>query len=160
MMMTTITREQARALAELVHLLRPEWDAQGILAAVAKAREKASVDVVCIAAIRAAATPTNRTPAVIPLDGEHWQQPATDLSSTSVVPGPRDARCDVVGHEHYRIPCKGCRSEALASEADTNPLALHPDQAARNAKHAARLRALLHAPDARELAAGDQREDD
>lgn len=147
-MMMTITRDQAHALAELVHQLRPEWDAQGVLAALAKARDRGPADVVCIAAIRAAATPTNRTPAVIPLAGDHWTG-IVEASSTGAVPRPTDRRCTEPGHEHYSLPCKGCRSEALARD-DDQPAehvatALTPEQAERNAMWARTCRTALNA---------------
>lgn len=145
-MMMTITRDQAEALAELVHALRPEWDPQGILAALAKARDRADAPTVAIAAIRAAATPTNRTPAVIPLSGDHWIDPAVTPSSTGAVPGPSDARCDEPGHEHYRLPCKGCRAESLEVTTDAAPIArLTPEQAATNARGARAVIAALNA---------------
>lgn len=148
-MMNEITRPQAEALAELVHTLRPEWDPQGILAALAKARDRADAPTVAIAAIRAAATPTNRTPAVIPLSGDHWIDPAVTPSSTGAVPRPTDRRCTEPGHEHYSLPCKGCRAEQLARTDDTLPVSpithLTPEQADVNRRGSRAVIAALNA---------------
>lgn len=75
MMMTNqleITKPQAKALANLLHELRPDWDPQGLLTAIHTARTKSGNFDLAIAAIRAAATPSVRTPAVIGMDGPHW----------------------------------------------------------------------------------------
>jgi len=148
MMMNEITRPQAQALAELIHALRPEWDARGVLAHIREARDRGPADVVCIAAIRAAATPTNRTPAVIPLSGDHWIDPAVTPSSTGAVPRPTDRRCTEPGHEHYSLPCKGCRAEQLARTDDTPPVSpithLTPEQADVNRRGARAVIAALN----------------
>src|SRR5881628_1424674 len=73
MMTNSISPNQARALADLVHQLRPDWDPRGIHAAIVAVRERGTHFDICLATIRVAAEPTNRTPAVLKFDGPHWQ---------------------------------------------------------------------------------------
>lgn len=67
-----MSRDEAEALAKFIHSLRPDWGEQGIVHALGQARGMATPATVAIAAIRAADTPSNRTPGVIPLPGPHW----------------------------------------------------------------------------------------
>lgn len=113
MMMTKLDQRQAQALAAFVNTLRPDWDAQGIYVALGKARDLGDPATVAVAAIRAAATPTNRTPAVIPMQGHHW---TTTSSSSPTVGAGREPRCDVYGHDGYPARnCAGCRADALVN---------------------------------------------
>lgn len=112
MMMTKLDQRQAQALAAFVNTLRPDWDAQGIYVALGKARDLGDPATVAVAAIRAAATPTNRTPAVIPMQGHHW----TTTSSSPTVGAGREPRCDVYGHDGYPARnCAGCRADDLVN---------------------------------------------
>lgn len=89
-----ITAPQAKALAALLHELRPDWDPQGLLAAIHGARTKGSNFELAIAAIRAAATPSVRTPAVIGMDGPHWHpEPAPKPHSRGPEPNTSCPRC-------------------------------------------------------------------
>lgn len=86
------------ALAALVAALRPDWQAPGIRASLdqAAARPVTGYDL-AQAALRAAANTDIRTPAVIALDGQHWQPAGTADRPT---PGPRQfPRCQHCGHE-------------------------------------------------------------
>lgn len=82
-------RDFASHLATIVYDVRdevtPKWQMPGIMTAV---RSVAALDlpraVTVCAAARAAADPSNRTPAVIPMDGDHWR--AEDASHTSLPP--------------------------------------------------------------------------
>jgi hypothetical protein len=67
-----ITMTQAKTLAALLHELRPDWDERGLLAAIHGAKDRAGNFDLAIAAIRAAGQPTNRTPAIIGMEGPHW----------------------------------------------------------------------------------------
>lgn len=83
MMMTfPMTFKQGQALARFLHELRTDWDVLGIEAALQKARERGQAHEVAQAAIRAAAVASNRTPAVIPMEGPHWQPVAASTSTT------------------------------------------------------------------------------
>lgn len=78
--MTDETARALRALAHLVHHIRPDWDEHGILAKLTQATTagRRTPDL-ALAAIRAAAEPSNRTPAVIPFDGPHWAERVTPV---------------------------------------------------------------------------------
>ncbi len=109
-MMTTspMTKRQADALAVLVATLRTDWDPRGIMAALRLCRDRAEAHVVAIAAITAAAIPTNRTPAVIALAGPHWV--AANVESPQ--PPGRNDRCPT--HYGWAGNCPGCRADKLA----------------------------------------------
>lgn len=129
-----MNRPQAQALAALVHALRPDWDPAGIMAALRSASGLGESHEVAIAAVSAAAEKSNRTPAVIALDGLHWRRAKPDATPT---PGPgRRARCTVYGHEHYPAPplCAGCRSEALVNGATPAPREPDPRELAAGAR--------------------------
>lgn len=83
------------ALAVLVAHLRDDWQPAGIRTALDRAAARPVTGYeLAHAALNAAANPTVRTPAVIALDGQHWQRPAPAEAQT---PGPkvwpRCARC-------------------------------------------------------------------
>lgn len=74
----------------------------------------------------------------------------------------RPGYCSQPWHENYREPCAACRSEAIGDPELTTPaVTISAEQAARNATHAAEVRAAIthRVPDARELAAGDRKDD-
>lgn len=128
---TQITPTQARTLAELAHELRPDWDTQGIVAAIYAARERGSNIDVCLATIRAAAEPTNRTPAVLKYDGSHWREP-----ERGTAPTPRGHRL-----------CMRCREPHPPSTACTGqpPGAIDRDSPTRLAARTAARQAILAA---------------
>lgn len=78
------------ALARLVHTIRDDWDVNGIMTALGRAREAGKADdlrAIVDASIAAALDARNRTPAIIPLAGPHWQTrgytpPARRVSQT------------------------------------------------------------------------------
>lgn len=73
--MTTnhMTYKQGQALARFIATMRPDWDTPGIEDALGKARSLAPCGDLAIAAIKAASAATNRTPAVIAMEGAHWR---------------------------------------------------------------------------------------
>lgn len=83
-----LNHRQGVALARLLHELRADWDVEGVHRFVMIARDKGSGPEVAVAAIRAASNPHNRTPAVIPMDGEHWRTPVTAGRATTPRPRP------------------------------------------------------------------------
>ena len=118
-MMDSISREQAHALATLVYLLRPDWNERGVLKALSDARHLGSPSLLAVAAIRAAGNPRNRTPAVIAMSGEHWTtitpQPQQPWQTTyGLPPMPDEPRCEK--HGHQRLPCASCRADQLAGQ--------------------------------------------
>lgn len=97
-----MTRGQAEATATLIATLRPDWDHRGILAAIQTAAPRHTAPQIAIAAIHAATNPTNRTPAVIPLNGPHWNTGPT----TGPADGPHDRRpCVICRAPHEPGPC-------------------------------------------------------
>lgn len=68
----TITESQARALAALLHELRPEWVAASILTLLWEHRDEHPFPDLCTAAVTVANDPTKRTPGIIFMDGPHW----------------------------------------------------------------------------------------
>lgn len=106
-----ISREEAVALAELVHLVRPAWDTRAIVAALGAVMHRDLADTAA-AALRCAANPVIRKPAVIPLEGDHWSQGPTD--KTPVVALKGSDWCPVPGHSGYAARCENCRADQLA----------------------------------------------
>lgn len=109
-----ISRSQAEHLAALVHAIRPDWDAPGILAALVKVRTR-PLALVAYAAVRAAENTSNRTPAVIALDGTHWRPPTAAELPTPIPP----SKCDRCGG-FWRDPhgaCLDCNKPAGRDEA-------------------------------------------
>ena len=99
------TQEHAKALAALIQSLRPDWDLPGINDALYRAKDRGDAIEVCVGALRGS-VPSNRTPAVIPLDGNHWR----DLVATHVSKRPAAAdkatHCERCGIVHTPLsPC-------------------------------------------------------
>lgn len=70
----TITEPQAQSLAKLLHEIRPDWITTSLLNLLWQHRDNHELPTLAAAAIAAANNPLNRTPAVIFMDGPHWQQ--------------------------------------------------------------------------------------
>jgi hypothetical protein len=92
------------AIAELIHQLRPDWDKPGLLTHLDTARLRVSVTPadLAIAAVKAADNPANRTPAVIPLDGEHWREHNRPLTTPQPPP-----MCKTCHQPHDPQHCPG-----------------------------------------------------
>lgn len=107
-----MNRDQADAIAVLVSRLRPEWDVRGIMAALADVRDR-DADLVAIAAIRAAMVATNRTPAVIPRQGDHWKSADPVRERQSLAP-------DQLCRDHARDPrsCPWCLGRIRINEGE------------------------------------------
>lgn len=106
-----MTKSQAQAIAAAVHAFREEWDVRGIMTALADLKDHDQPWIVAVAAITAAADPTNRTPAVIPLAGKHWTSARPEDHIPVVGPG-KEPRCPDHEHELARN-CRCCRADAL-----------------------------------------------
>ena len=137
-----MTYKQGKALAAFLRELRGDWDKPGIEHALGVARGKGTAPVVAVAAIRAAAQASNRTPAVIGMDGAHWREPATGqpkATHATLRPPQRHEECPEHGGE-WAGTCRGCAADQLAGD-ETQPAELRrPDRAAQ----VARVRAELH----------------
>lgn len=110
-----ITHRQAQALARFIHELRPDWDAPGITNAIGDARTVGPASLVACAAIRAAVTLANRTPAVIALEGPHWRPTETFAPRFT---GPTSAeRCSVCSEREDRCRSRWASDHAFESAA-------------------------------------------
>lgn len=99
------TPEHAKHLTALIESLRPDWQRPGIADAIWKAREKGDAIEVCVAAIRGCVI-SNRTPAVIPLDGNHWRDTAATLVSKRAAAADKAVHCERCGIVHTKLsPC-------------------------------------------------------
>lgn len=92
-----INHDQAKALARLLNAMRTDWDEAGIMAALGNARHQASAPDLMVAAIRAAASAHNRTPAVIAMQGEHWR--SGTVARRAAEP---DVRCSICNQGQER----------------------------------------------------------
>lgn len=86
--MTSIPR-QAETLADLVCLVRPEWDRPGVIAALRDNWTRGSLPELALAAVRAAADQGSRTPKAIG-HTQHWLGGPIDRSP---VPPPINQLC-------------------------------------------------------------------
>jgi hypothetical protein len=131
----TITDDQARALAQLVAALRPDWGVAGVRAALHTARHRGTAHELAVAAIRCTQGDA-RTPVVIAQDGPHWHTAGTTPADH------RFDRCTEPGHKSFPAwNCSACRAENLEG---THP-ASTPERARDRAEIAARGAALAKA---------------
>lgn len=94
---------QASHLAELLHLLRRDWDLPGVRAALAKADRMGTPPEVAIAAIRCAANRAARSPGIIPADGGHWRDTLRAGQPQTV--RPERTKCE---HQSAYLDCDEC----------------------------------------------------
>ena len=142
-MMQKLERPHAQALTHLIHAIRPTWDEQGIYAALGRARDMGNLAEVTIAAVKAAAAPDSRTPAVIATPGPHWRNPPDTTGAGEV---RREPRCEIYGHEaHAARTCPACRTEWLTTRTWPN-----------GTKHQDAIHAATDYDDARTRAANDR----
>ena len=112
----TLTAKQAWAIGHLVHELRPEWEAEGVVAAL-KRCAGGDPFATALASIRAAADKNARTPGVIPTPGTHWQE---GLKRDPEPARPPRKSEDCPKHPgNWRDSCHGCAADKLAGD-DTN----------------------------------------
>lgn len=140
-----ITRPEAEALAELLAIVRPNWTVRGIMAGLKPlAAHPAPLPVIAWAAIRCAQDRDVQTPAVIALNGPHW-----DLSER-----PREPRLtpELECREHvgkWAGNCPLCHAEKLGTdehdlrEPDDDGLS-HLDPRARIREATARAKRVAH----------------
>lgn len=99
------TQEHAKHLATLIQSLRPEWDLPGINDALYRAKDRGDAIEVCVGALRGS-VPSNRTPAVIPLDGNHWRDTVAAHSAKRVAAADKASHCERCGIVHTPLsPC-------------------------------------------------------
>lgn len=106
----TVTDQQMRALAFLAVACRPHraptWDEAGVLANIAKVRDR-SLPEVALAVIRAASDREAVSPGVIPSNGSHWQE---QLKPAKWEPEkvPPAERCSACSHLRHDAKCPKC----------------------------------------------------
>lgn len=92
----TMTKDQAQMLASLACAVRPHgatrWDEAGVIANIAKVKERSLADVV-MAVMRAAADRKVASPGVIPTAGPHWNERLTEVTSPRPSRGPYCVHC-------------------------------------------------------------------
>ena len=107
----SLTPKQAWAVAHLVAELRPDWQTEGVVAALKRCAD-GSPFLVALAAIRAAADGNLRTPGAIPTAGDHWDEGIKSQPRTSFnTPCP--------DHPGETLPCGRCARDRVP--ADDNP---------------------------------------
>lgn len=95
----TVNKDQAQMLAALAVACRPHraptWDEPGVLAQIAKVRER-DLGLVAVAVLLAAVDPDAKTPGVIPTNGSHWN---VAFKPGPYVPNviPPEVRCSTCG---------------------------------------------------------------
>lgn len=95
-------KAQAEALAAFIALLRPGWDAAGIMAALGQGRMMGTAADLAVAAIAAAMEPSNRTPAIIAKPGAHWTHVALRHKSSANITAPRQETCSICYLPEFR----------------------------------------------------------
>lgn len=110
---------QIKHLADLVSSLRPEWDAQGVRAALLRLPDCDPVDG-AIAAVRAAGDPMNRTPGVIPMQGPHWQQITRKPVLAPLAERAAAQRAELEAARRERVEARESRERARRECRDCN----------------------------------------
>lgn len=110
--MVTFTEGAAKALAELIHQLRPAWDRQGVLAAIHRAhRPGRDLQLIAHIAIDAACDQTVRTPGVIATRDRTQVEP--DTPTTSPADRHLCPSCRRI-HDPGQATCKRTTAETAA----------------------------------------------
>lgn len=133
-----MTQTEASDLARFLERLRKrmsgdDWHKPGIENALGAARGRAPAPDLAIAAIRAASEPTNRTPAVIGMDGPHWREASKPPRPLQV---EAHERCTVCSEHQSR-----CREKWAGDHEFTGPA--KPPEPEVVAGHVAALRSTL-----------------
>lgn len=105
-----LTKNQATLLAHTLHEIRPDWGINSMMRLLWENRTAHPFPDLALAAVRAATTPTNRTPAVIFMDGKHWSSEGRPREAPP--PGPR---CEDHPEQEAHI-CHCCRADILVGD--------------------------------------------
>ena len=93
--MTGRTSDQHKAIAYLVNAINPKWDRSGVESLLSRIDPAISLAAVTHAAVVAAATRRDqKTPAVIGMTGQHWNE-CTGEKPSLRLPAWRDPDADV-----------------------------------------------------------------
>ena len=119
-------------IANEVHAVRPAWDVSGILAALKKIPADRDPDWIRAAALAASKNRIIRWPAVIPMDGDHWEKTKPRTPQQTLNRGPLCAVCQRTKEVHDRC-------ESLVAPKDRHDFETEPDRQARiRAEHVQR----------------------
>ena len=102
----TITDQQGRAVAYLLHEIRPDWPVASLQTLITKHQDAVSLGALIIAATTKALEQTCQTPAPIFHPGPHW--PA---AARARLPKPPPCE-DHIGQEGYS--CRSCHADVKA----------------------------------------------
>lgn len=102
----TITDQQGRAVAYLLHEIRPDWPVASLVSLIGKHSDTVSLGALTIAAATKALERTCQTPGPIFHPGPHW--PA---SVRAQLPKPPPCE-DHIGQEGYS--CRSCHADVKA----------------------------------------------
>lgn len=101
-----LSEQQARAVAFLLHEIRPDWPVASVMGLLEK-HQDTDLGPLLIAATTKALEPSCRTPAPIFIDGAHWRTAPTSLER----PKPCPTHTSYPAHN-----CGGCRADRLAQK--------------------------------------------
>lgn len=105
--------EQAEALSNLVHTMRPTWDVRGIIKTLEKLQHTADSLTLSLALLHAAQDPKNQTPGVLHYPGPHWDKARGTHTGKPKPPSPTlgtDTSAICPKHPHLHTwECKTCR---------------------------------------------------
>jgi hypothetical protein len=104
----TITDQQGRAIAYLLHEIRPDWPVASLMSLIDKHRDVPSLGALIIAATTKAMEASCKTPAPIFHPGSHWI-----AAAKAHLPSPEPC-ADHVGQDAHN--CRSCWADFKAGE--------------------------------------------
>lgn len=102
----TITDQQGRAIAYLLHEIRPDWGIASLVSLIDKHRDVPDLGPLIIAATTKAMEASCKTPAPIFHPGNHWP-----LAAKAQLPRPQPCP-DHIGQDGYT--CRSCHADVKA----------------------------------------------
>jgi hypothetical protein len=119
-------------IVELARTIRPQWDVPGLRQAIRDAlnrEEQPTLAELAYAVLRVAENFSVVSPAVIALDGPHWQRPKTELERAKGVVCPRCRVTYMPSEEHLcRNPSKRERVDGYIEQMRRDLRASHSEQ--------------------------------
>jgi hypothetical protein len=113
----TITDQQGRAIAFLLHEIRPDWGIASLVSLIDKHRDVPGLGALLIAATTKAMEQSCKTPAPIFAPGNHWP-----IQARAALPQP--ARCeDHIGKDGHN--CSSCWADVKAGIRPTDRIGKH-----------------------------------
>lgn len=112
-----ITDQQGRAIAYLLHEIRPDWPVASLMSLIDKHRDVPSLGALTIAATTKAMEATCQTPAPIFHPGPHWPEKVRGQI-------PRPPSCeDHIGQESTN--CRSCWADVKAGDRPETHIGKH-----------------------------------